>query len=401
MYKDFSFSTFLAGFIAVLVGFSSSAAMVLQAAAVLGANTLETGSWLLAVGLSTGVTTVGLSLYYRIPILTSWSTPGAALLISSLVGATLPEAIGAFIFTAILVLIAGLTGWFEKAIHKIPKSLTSAMLAGILMHFAMNIFSAFQNQGSIVLTMFLAYLLGKQFFPRYAILLVLLAGTGIASYEHLLHFEHFQLALSHLVFTKPVFSGTAILNISIPLFIVTMTSQNIPGIAVMRAAGYNPPVSTLISWTGIGNLLAAPFGGFSLCLAAITSSICNSEEAHQDPGKRYMAAVSAGFFYLMQGLFGATLVGLFAALPKELLLTMGALALLSGIGTNLKQAIDLENHREAALITFLISTSGVNFFGISAAFMGLLVGGLSLFIFNSNKFLSGTEKIPPYSITPK
>jgi benzoate membrane transport protein len=398
MLKDLSFSTFIAGFIAVLVGFSSSAAMVLQATSVLGANTTETGSWLLAVGLSTAVTTIGLSLYYRIPILTSWSTPGAALLISSLVGVSLPEAVGAFIITASLVLIAGLTGWFEKAVHKIPKTLTSAMLAGILMHFAMNIFSALQNQTTVVCMMFITYLLGKHFFPRYAILLVLLGGIGMASYEHLMHFEHFHLAFSQPIFTFPVFTGSAILNVSIPLFIVTMTSQNIPGVAVMRAAGYNPPVSTIISWTGFVNLFAAPFGGFSLCLAAITSTICNSEEADINPDKRYMAAVSAGFFYLIQGLFGATLVALFTAMPKELLLATGALALLSSIGTNLKQAMELEHHREAALITFLISTSGINFFGIGAAFMGLLIGGLTLFIFNSPRLLSPKEKIANYQV---
>lgn len=392
MFKDLSFSTFIAGFVAVLVGFSSSAAMVLQATAILGASDVQTGSWLLAIGLSTAITTIGLSLYYRIPILTSWSTPGAALLISSLAGATIPEAIGAFIVTSLMVLIAGLTGWFEKAIDKIPKTLTSAMLAGILMHFAMNIFSALQNQTTIVVAMFFTYLIGKQFFSRYAILFVLLVGIALASYEHLLHFEHFHVTLSQLVFTHPVFSGSSILNISIPLFIVTMTSQNIPGIAVMKAAGYNPRVSTLISWTGFGNLLSAPFGGFSLCLAAITSSICNSPEADENPQKRYMAAVSAGLFYLIQGLFGATLVALFAALPKELLLCTGALALLSGIGSNLKQALEQEHHREAALISFLIASSGINFCGIGAAFMGLVAGSLALFIFNSSKLFPRSEK---------
>lgn len=376
MRPHFSLSTIIAGLVAVIVGYTSSAVLVMQAAHTAGANLAETASWFLALGIGTSLTTIGLSLYYRIPILTSWSTPGAAILISSLQGVPLAEATGAFIFTALLILVSGLTGLFEKIIKMVPNSLTSAMLVGVLLHFGMGIFTSMENQPAMIAVMFCTWLIAKQTAPRYTILLVVCTGIGMAYWQDLLHFEQFHWSLSTPVFTAPVFALSSMLSVGIPLFIVTMTSQNIPGIAVMRNAGYQPPVSPLISWTGAGMLFSAFLGGFSVCLAAITSAICNAEEAHPDASKRYMAAVWAGIFNLITGFLGASLVALFVALPKELLLAAGGLALLSTLTSNLSIAMEQGSQREAAMVTLLVSASGISLFGTGSAFTGLVAGGL-------------------------
>ncbi|WP_028372767.1 benzoate/H(+) symporter BenE family transporter [Legionella lansingensis] len=395
MFKNVSFSNVTAGFVAVMVGFTSTAVIVFQAAAATGANSAEVSSWLLALGIGTAVTCIGLSWYYRMPILTAWSTPGAALLATtSHSGITLAEAIGAFIFSALLILLSGLTGWFEKVMNRIPRSLTSGILAGILLHFGMNVFVAMQDQFFLVCLMFVAYLFGKRFFPRYVILVILLLGGLVAEVQGLFHFEHFHFALSQPVFTMPVFSWSVLASIGIPLFIVTMTSQNIPGVAVLHAAGYRPPISSLISWTGFVNFILAPWGAYTLNLAAISAAICTGPEADPEPGNRYRAVIFAGIFYLFTGLCGATVVALFAAFPKELILALAGLALLSPIASSLKAAIDDENQREGALIAFLVSASGISLFGIGAAFWGLVSGVLSLTLLNYRKYRLENAEIP-------
>ncbi|STX48823.1 Inner membrane protein ydcO [Legionella hackeliae] len=268
----------------------------------------------------------------------------------------------------------------------VPRALTSAMLAGILLHFGMNVFVAMQDQFLLVCVMFIVYLLGKRLFPRYVILWVLLLGALIANMEGLFHFNNFHFVLSKPVFTSPEFSWSVLISVGIPLFIVTMASQNIPGVAVIHAAGYKPPISSLISWTGLTTLLLAPWGGFAFNLAAISAAICMGEEVHPVPEKRYLAGVYAGLFYLITGIFGATVVALFSAFPKELILAVTGLALLTPIANSLKAVVDDEKQRDAALITFLVSASGISLFGIGAAFWGLVSGVLSLTLLNYRKY---------------
>ncbi len=380
MLKATSFSHMTSGLVAVIVGYASSVAIIFQAAAGAGATPAEISSWLLALGVGMGLTSIGLSLYYRIPIMTAWSTPGAALLVIGLSGASMPEAIGAFIVSAVLIILSGVTGFFEKAIAHIPRSLAAAMLAGILFQFGTNIFVAMQQQLLLVVTMFITYLIAKYLFPRFAILIVFLLGTLIAGLMGLFHLEHLNITLSAPILTTPEFTFATIIGIAIPLFLVTMTSQNIPGLAVIKASGYEAPVSSIISWTGLINLLIAPFGGFAINLAAITAAICLSKGADPNPTTRYKAAVCAGAFYLIAGLFGATVVTLFMAMPRPLVLAIAGLALLTSIGNSLKTAIDDESQCEAALITFLVSASNISLFGIGAAFWGLVAGVFALII---------------------
>jgi len=371
--KDFSISTLVAGFVTVLVGFTSSGVLIFQAAQSLGASPAEIASWIWALGLGMGLTTLGLSLYYRMPIVTAWSTPGAALLIGSSSGLSLAEAVGGFIISSVLIILTGFSGVFERAMRKIPLSLASAMLAGVLLKFGMNVFVAMQTELAMVLGMFILYLVMRRLSARYAVVVTLAFGIAYAAIAQQLTFNLMHFEFAQPIWTTPVFSINSF-AIAIPLFIVTMASQNIPGVSVLRGSGYNVPLSPVIGWIGTANAALAPFGGYALNLAAITAAICTGREAHEDPKKRYTAAISAGVFYCLIGIFGATITSLFLAFPTELILAIAGLALFGTIGNGLATALNKESEREAALITFLVTVSGMTLFGLGAAFWGLLAG---------------------------
>ncbi|MCX7115603.1 MAG: benzoate/H(+) symporter BenE family transporter [Gammaproteobacteria bacterium] len=381
----FSFSNMTAGFVAVMVGFTSSAVLVFQAAASAGASHQEMSSWLFALGFSISISCIGLSLYYRMPILVGWSTPGAALLATSLVGVPMSEAVGAFMFAAVLTIVTGMTGLFERIMVHMPRALASAMLAGILLHFGINIFVAMQDQFALVGGMLMVYLVGKRIFPRSVLIFVVLVGVCIAKMEGLFQLDHLDIALTSPVFTVPVFSMTTLISIGIPLYIVTMTSQNVPGIAVLNASGFKPPISPVISWIGVANLVFASFGSYAISLTALTAAICASAEADVNPANRYKSTIFAGLCWLCVGLFGATLVTLFFAFPKELIVALVGIALLGTIASSLKGALEEETHREPALITILVSASGISLFGVGAACWGLFAGIASSMILNGFK----------------
>ena len=385
MLRDASFSALAAGFVTVLVGFASSAVIVFQAAQALGASEGEIASWMWALGLGMGVTCIALSLRYRMPVVTAWSTPGAAMLIASSTGVPYAEAIGAFVLSAILMAVAGFSGVFERSLSRIPVSLASGMLAGVLLRFGLDVFVSMQTQLLMALAMFVTYLCGRRLFPRYAVIATLAMGIAIAAASGLLHLETVRLEWARPVFTTPALSLASLFGIALPLFIVTMTSQNVPGVAVIRASGYQVPISPVIGWTGVVNAVLAPFGAFALNLAAITAAICMGREAHHDPDRRYVAAICAGLFYVLIGLFGATVAALFTAFPKELVMAIAGIALLGTIGNSLAAALREENEREPALIAFLVTASGVSFAGIGSAFWGLLAGALTLLIWRHKR----------------
>ncbi len=378
--KDLSLSAIVAGFVTVLVGFASSAVIVFQAAQSLGASPEEISSWMWALGLGMGLTCIGLSLRYRMPVVTAWSTPGAAMLISSVAGLPLSDAIGAFLLSALLIAVCGFSGFFERMISRIPVSLASGMLAGVLLRFGIDAFASMKTQLGMVLTMFAVYLLARRLLPRYAVILTLLVGIAIAGALGLLRIDGLSLQLAKPIFTTPTFSFAAVVGIALPLFIVTMASQNVPGVAVIRASGYPIPISPVVGWTGVVNLVLAPFGAFALNLAAITAAICMGREAHEDAARRYVAAIAAGVFYVLVGLFGATVAALFAAFPKELILAIAGIALLGTIGNSLAAALREEAEREPALVTFLVTASGLSLAGVGSAFWGLLAGVVTLLV---------------------
>jgi benzoate membrane transport protein len=378
--RDISASAVVAGFVTVLVGFASAAVIVFQAAGAVGATEAQVGSWLLALGLGMGLTCSLLSLRYRVPIVTAWSTPGAALLVTAGAGLSIEEATGAFLVSAGLITVVGFSGWFEWAMDRIPVSIASGMLAGVLLRFGLGLFTAMSTQLGLALAMFLAYLAARRLMPRYAVIVALLVGIAIALVQGLLHLGAVRLALARPVWVTPRFTPGAVVGVAVPLFVVTMASQNVPGVAVIRASGYTVPVSPLIGWTGLANLVLAPFGGFALNLAAITAAICMGREAQEDPRRRYVAAIFAGLFYLVVGIFGATVVALFLAFPAELVAAIAGLALLGTIGNGLASAVGSENQREPALVTFLVTASGIAPAGIGSAFWGLVAGVMALAI---------------------
>jgi len=383
--KDVTFSAILAGFVAVLVGYTSSAAIIFQAAEAAGASPLQIGGWLTMLGLGMGLTSIGLSLWYRTPIVTAWSTPGAALLVTSLPGTSMNDAIGVFIFASGLMLLCGVTGLFARLMHYIPQALSAAMLAGILLRFGLNAFTSLQSNFALAGTMCLVYLLARRALPRYAIVLTLAAGLIVAGLQGDISLHGQSLSFAVPEFVTPHFSLSALLGIGIPFFVVTMASQNAPGIATLKAHGYQVPVSPLISWTALTALLLAPFGGFTVCIAAITAAICMGEDIHPDAKKRYMAAVSAGVFYLLAGLFGGSIGLLFTALPTPLIHTIAGLALLGTIAGSLQRALVEESHRDAAIITFLITASGVTLLGVGSAFWGLVGGVIAHWVLTFGK----------------
>ncbi|MDM4768133.1 benzoate/H(+) symporter BenE family transporter [Pelomonas sp. SE-A7] len=377
--QQLSLSAVVAGFVAVLVGFTSSVAIVFQAAQALGADAQQSASWIWALGLGMGLTSLSLSLWTRLPIKVAWSTPGAALIAASS-GLTLAEATGAFLLCGALILVSGLTGWFEKLMDRIPLAVASALLAGVLARFGLDAVGSVRTAPLLVLLMALAYLLGRRWWPRYAVVVVLLVGIAVAGVQGRLHLELVDWAWARPVWTAPVFSTAALVGVGLPLFLVTMASQNLPGVAAQRASGYQTPVSPTLTVTGLATLVLAPFGAFALNLAAITAAICMGREAHEDPARRYWASAAAGVFYILLGLAGGAVVGLLAAFPKELVAAVAGLALLGTIAGGLSQALQDERHRDAAILTFLVTLSGVSLAGVGSAFWGVVAGTVSLLV---------------------
>lgn len=377
MRSFFSLSQASAGLVAVLIGFTSSVALVLQAAAMVGADAAQTSSWLLALGLSIAAACMTLSWVLKMPILIGWSTPGAALLATSLAGVPVNEAVGAFMLASLLTLMLGLSGWMERIMQWIPPALASAMIAGILLPFGLQVFAQLPQQPSLIFGMLLTYLLGKRYFPRYGMMLTILIGISLAKLEGLVHVSHLSFHWTHPTWIMPVFSWSALFSVALPLFMVNVASQNIPGLAVLNGFGYRPPVSKLMSILGSINLLTAPMGCYSITLTALTAAICASEEADEDPLQRYKSTIFGGLCWLVIGLLGAEVVQLFASFPKELVAAVAGIALISTISTNLHAALDDPQHRESSILTILVSGSGMMWFGVGGAFWGLLAGIIS------------------------
>ncbi|MFW9616485.1 benzoate/H(+) symporter BenE family transporter [Aquabacterium sp.] len=382
IFRDTSLTSVSSGFVATLVAFTSTIALVFHAARSLGASPDQVTSWVLVLGLGMGLSSIGLSLWTRAPILITWSTPGAAVIASAANGVSLSEATGAFMVCGVLMWLCGVTGWFARVMNRIPYALASALLAGILAKFALLAFAEAAPHPLLVIGMLLTYLVGKRWWPRYAVLGVLLVGALLAWQRGQLNTEQLTWSVAAPVWVTPSWSWLAVIGMGLPLFIVTMASQAVPGVSAIRVSGYEPPVSRLMSWSGLVTLLGAPFGGYAFNLAAITAAIVLNPHAHADASKRYTAAVMAGMFYMVMGLLGGAVAGILAAFPSALIMGVAGLALLGTIGNGLASALKDDHHREAALITFLVTLSGVTLMGIGSAFWGLVAGTLTLFVEN-------------------
>ncbi|CAB3684526.1 Inner membrane protein YdcO [Trinickia soli] len=382
---DTSLHAVVAGFVAMMTGYTSSLVLVFQAGRAAHLSDAQVSSWIWALSIGMAFSTIVLSLRFRTPVVVAYSTPGAALLIAALPHVPYADAIGAFIICALLITAVGLTGWFDTLMQRVPAGIASALLAGILFEIGIEIFHAAQYQTALVLTMFFVYLFVKRLAPRYAIVTTLVTGTAVSAALGLIDFSRFHVALAHPVFTMPHFSLSAAISLGVPLFVVAMASQNMPGLAVLRADGYTTPSAPLISTTGIVSLLLAPFGSHGITLAAITAAICTGPEAHEDRSKRYTAALWCGLFYLVAGIFGATIAALFAALPKALVVSVAALALFGSIMSGLTNAMSNVREREAALVTFMVTASGLTLLSIGSAFWGLVAGVITQVVLGARR----------------
>lgn len=381
---DLSLSALVAGFLAVLISYAGPLVIVFQAAKLANLSTELTSSWIWAISIGSGLTGIVLSWRLKTPIVTAWSTPGAALLVVMLPTMPLAQAIGAYIIASLAITAIGLSGGFDKLIERIPKGIAAAMLAGILFHFGTNVFNSINASPTLVLLMVATFFAVKRLRPRYAIAAVMLVGIVFAMATGHTNLSQVQLAVVHPVFVAPEWSWHAVLNLGLPLALVTLTGQYVPGMAVLHTSGYKVSAGSIVSTTGIASLLLAPFGSHGVNLAAITAAICTGKEAHEDADKRYVAGIACGLIYIVIGTFGGTLALLFSSLPKELIAALAGLALIGAISTGIVGVVNGEKSRDASVVTFLVTASGMSFLGLGAAFWGLVIGGLAYLVLHKS-----------------
>lgn len=376
----FSLSHISAGATAVFVGYSSAVVLILEAVKTLNGSPAVQSSWLLALGIAMGITSIVLSVRYKAPIFTAWSTPGVALLIVALQGVSLPQAVGIFIFSSALIVLFGLTGISDRLIKYIPVSVAAAILAGILLKFVLAVMPAVYEQPIIAGSLVVAFFILRYFTPRFVFFWVLLLALGLPALMQDLDFTQLSFSMPAWVWIWPEFDLSLMIGVGIPLFVVTMVSQNLPGIMMLRSNGYSPPMSPLLTTTGFAGLILAPLGAFAINLAAITAAICQSPDVDPDSSQRYKAAVAGGIFYLLAGLASSVIVGLFLMLPAAVTATIAGLALLPVLSSNMFKAFSDANNQLPPILAFLTTASGTHFFGINSSFWGLLIGIVAFYL---------------------
>ncbi|MDX9668202.1 benzoate/H(+) symporter BenE family transporter [Pseudomonas sp. P5_152] len=364
----------VAALISVIVNYGGTFILVFQGATAAGLSPELTASWIWSISIGVGLTGAWLSYRYREPIITAWSTPGAAFLITVLPHTPFAEVIGAYLLSAAGFVILGLSGYFERLVRLIPPGIAAGLLAGILLRFGMGAFGGASVDPLLVGVLIVSYGVLRRFTARYAIVGVLLIGIALLLGMGQVSFDRVELSLAAPVWTTPEFSVNALLSVALPLFLITLTGQYMPGMLVLRNDGFTTSANPIITMTGLGSLLMAPFGSHAFNVAAITAAICTGPESHEEPGKRYIAGLACGLFYVLVGVFGTTLATLFVVLPATFISTLAGLALLGAIGGSLATAVSDVRGRETALITFLATAANVTLLGLGGAFWGVLVG---------------------------
>ncbi|NIX75891.1 benzoate/H(+) symporter BenE family transporter [Microvirga terricola] len=372
----------VAGLISVIVNYGGTFIVVFQAAKVAGLSPELTASWVWSVSIGVGLTGLFLSWRYREPIITAWSTPAAAFLVTALATTPYAEAVGAYMISAAAFVALGVSGYFEKVIRLIPPGIASGLLAGILLQFGIGAFGGASIDPLLVGLLIVAYVALKRLSTRYAVVGILVLGLVFLLTQGRVDLSGLHLQFAAPVFTMPDFSLNALLSVALPLFLITLTGQYMPGMLVLRNDGFEISANPIVTVTGLGSLLMAPFGSHAFNIAAITAAIATGKEAHEDPSKRWIAGIAAGCFYVLVGVFGVTLAAVFMAFPATFITTLAGLALLGTIGGSLAGAMADPTSREAALITFLASAANIKLLGIGGAFWGLLIGLVAYFVLN-------------------
>lgn len=372
--EDWSISATVAGFLAVLISYSGPLIIFFQAAQKAQVSSAMMISWIWGISIGAAVAGIFLSIKYKVPIITAWSAPGTALLVTLFPHISLNEAVAAYITSAVVIFLVGITGYFDKLLRWIPQDVAAGMMAGILFQFGLGLFTASDSMPTIVFGMLAVFLIAKRLVPRYAMVWVLVCGVGLSLFLGKMNpvDVHFSLAIPQ--FIRPQWSWNSTLNLAIPLILVSLSGQFLPGMAMMKISGYDTPAKPIITATSIASLAVACVGGITIVLASITAALCMGKDAHELKEKRYIAGIANGIFYILGGLFAGSIVMLFSLLPKELVAALAGLALLGAIGTNITVAMKSDAHRDAALITFLATASGMHFLGLSSVFWGICIG---------------------------
>ncbi|MDR2299804.1 MAG: benzoate/H(+) symporter BenE family transporter [Comamonas sp.] len=372
----------VAGLISVIVNYGGTFILVFQAAKVAGLSPELTASWVWSISIGVGVTGLLLSWVTREPIITAWSTPAAAFLVTALATTPYAEAVGAYLVSALAFVVLGLSGYFERLIRLVPAGVAAGLLAGILLQFGIKAFGGMSVDPALAGLLIVAYVVLKRISARYAVVGILVLGLAFLLSQNRVDLSGLELKLAAPVFTRPEFSPNALLSVALPLFLITLTGQYMPGMLVLRNDGFKTSANPIVTLTGLGSLLMAPFGSHAFNIAAITAAIATGPEAHEDPSRRWIAGIAAGLCYILVGMFGVTLAAVFMAFPATFITTLAGLALLGTIGGSLATALADGKTRESALITFLAAAANITLLGIGGAFWGLLIGLLSYAVLN-------------------
>lgn len=374
----------VAGLISVIVNYGGTFILVFQAAKVAGLSPELTASWVWSISIGVGVTGIFLSWISREPIITAWSTPAAAFLVTALASTPYAEAVGAYLLSAVAFVVLGLSGWFERVIRLIPPGVAAGLLAGILLQFGIGAFGGMTVDPLLAGLLIVSYVVFKRLSARYAVVGILVLGLAFLLVQERVDLSGLRLELARPVFTMPAFSLNALLSVALPLFLITLTGQYMPGMLVLRNDGFKTSANPIVTVTGLGSLLMAPFGSHAFNIAAITAAIATGREAHENPSKRWIAGIAAGMFYILVGVFGVTLAAVFMAFPATFITTLAGLALLGTIGGSLASALADPKTREAALITFLAAAANITLLGIGGAFWGLVIGLVAYAVLNGS-----------------
>jgi len=372
----------VAALISVIVNYGGTFILVFQAAKVAGLSPELTASWVWSISIGVGVTGIILSWMSREPIIIAWSTPAAAFLVTALATTPYAQAVGAYLISAAAFVVLGLSGYFERVIRLIPPGVAAGLLAGILLQFGIGAFGGMSVDPLLTGLLIVAYVVLKRFTARYAVVGILVLGLVFLLTQGRVDLSGLSLKLAAPVFTMPMFSLNALLSVALPLFLITLTGQYMPGMLVLRNDGFRTSASPIVAVTGLGSLLMAPFGSHAFNIAAITAAICTGREAHEDPSKRWISGIAAGVFYVLVGVFGVTLAAVFMAFPATFITTLAGLALLGTIGGSLASAMADAKTREASLITFLAAAANITLLGVGGAFWGLVIGLVAYAVLN-------------------
>lgn len=378
--NDWSISATVAGFLAVLISYSGPLIIFFQAAQRAHVSTDMMVSWIWGISIGAAVSGIYLSIKYKTPVITAWSAPGTALLVTLFPNVSLNEAVAAYITSAIVIFLIGVTGYFDKLLKWIPQDVAAGMMAGILFQFGIGLFTASDSMPFIVFSMLIVFLIAKRLMPRYTMIWVLAAGVLLSLILGKMNPVDVSFNLAIPQWISPEWTWNSTLNLAVPLILVSLTGQFLPGMAIMKLSGYDTPAKPIITVTSIASLAVACVGGITIVLASITAALCMGKDAHELKEKRYIAGIANGIFYILGGLFAGSIVMLFSLLPKELVAALAGLALLGAIATNISVAMKNDSQRDAALITLLATASGMHFLGLSSVFWGICIGVIAHFI---------------------